>query len=98
MTDRSHTDATIDEQPADRGDELYEVPDGVEPGVTVVEAVADASGKDPISLPPLQQSVDVDAMNELLGTADDSTEIVLSISYADHVVVIDGDGTISVGP
>lgn len=96
MTDGSDSDTTVDEEPTKRGDHLYDLPSGVEPGVGIVEAVADVTGTEPMALPPLQQSIDVDAMNALLRTADD--ELVLSIAYADRVVVIDGGGTISVGP
>jgi hypothetical protein len=95
MTDRPDSDTTVEEEPTKRGRQPYDVPSDVEYGVGVVEAVADVTGTGPMALPPLQQSIDVDAMNALLATADDG--LVLSITYADHVVVIDGGGTISVG-
>lgn len=98
MTDRSNSDSTVDEQPTERGEQLYDVPSDVEPGVGIVEAVADATGVDPMALPPLQRSVEVDAMNALLAKADADDGLLLSISYADRVVVIDGEGTITVGP
>lgn len=97
MIDRSNDETAGDESPMERGARIYEVPSGVEPSVGIVEAVADVAEESPTTLPPLQETVDVDAMDALLSgrSADDS--IVLTLDFADHVVVIDGGGTITVG-
>lgn len=97
MTDRSNSDATADGSSTERGEQLYDVPSDVEPGVSIVEAVADAVGESPMALPPLHEAVDVDAMNALLNEASAGDGVFLSLRYADHVVVIDGGGTITVG-
>lgn len=52
-----------------------------------VEAVADATGEGPMALPPLQATIDVDAMNALL---DGDGGVGLGLRYADCIV--DGDG------
>lgn len=85
-----------DERATADGPHTYEWTDGVEPGVRIVEAVADATGRDPTTLPALQESVDVDAMNRVLASGDD--RIHVTIAYAGHVVEVDASGTITVLP
>jgi hypothetical protein len=59
--------------------------------VRITETVAHASNTDPLALPPLERSVDTEALAALVesdGLRD------LTFSYHDHVVTIDGDGDI----
>ena len=66
-----------------------------EPSVTIVEAVAAATGRRPADLPTLQKSVDPDALNRLL-TQGEATGVSISFRYAGTVVVVEGDGAIEV--
>lgn len=61
---------------------------------TIPEAVAAATGRSPTEGPPLQESVDVDALRALL----DENKDVMSVSFAydGTTVTIDGDGTVRV--
>jgi len=62
--------------------------DGNDPCVTIVEAVADATDRSPTDLPPLQRSVDVDAL-VALATGDRSSSPRIEFDYADVVVIVD---------
>lgn len=62
--------------------------------IAVVEAVAAASGRDPLSLdPPLSRVVDTDALDRIV-RSDSPTRI--TFRYAGHRVEVEGDGTIRV--
>lgn len=61
------------------------------PGVSIVNAVAAATGRTMTDLPPLQQRVDPDALETLLTS---SSSITITFSYAGTVVSAHGDGTI----
>lgn len=74
----------------------YQWEDGTEPGLRVVEAVADATGCDVTSLPTLHDAVDVDAMNAIL-TGADHRRVVLAFEYANRRVEIDSNGSVAVG-
>lgn len=65
------------------------------PSVTIVEAVAAATGRTPTELPPLQQSIDPDALDSLI-TRGKSAGVAVSFEYADSVVVVEGNGAIEV--
>ncbi|WP_121820099.1 HalOD1 output domain-containing protein [Halostella salina] len=67
-----------------------------EPILGVVEAVAEREGTDPTQLPPLQETIDADAVATLLDGADDS--VAVEFTYLGHTVVVRGDGTFSVDP
>ncbi|PSP85750.1 hypothetical protein BRC83_02570 [Halobacteriales archaeon QS_1_68_17] len=60
----------------------------------IVESVANRTDDDVKSLPPLYDAVDTDA----LGTVLDGTDVVVSFSYAGHVVTVDSRGTVDVDP
>lgn len=94
MTDRSNAETTMD-APTSPDEQSYDVPTGVEPGIGIVEAVADATGEGPMDLPPLQATIDVDAMNALL---DGDGGVGLRLRYADCIVDVDGSGSITVSP
>lgn len=68
------------------------------PSEVVVTALADASGVDPMDLPPLGEYVDFDALNSLFegpGSATD-TNMTLCFQIACWNVFIRGDGRIRV--
>lgn len=71
------------------------MPRGAEPGVGIVEAVADAADLGPMSLPPLNETVDVDALDAIVGSGDPDERTTITLQYAGAVVVIDGDETIT---
>lgn len=63
------------------------VPTGEHPAVTIVEAVADATGRQATALPPLQHTVDSDALEALL-RSDSSSPITITFTYADTTVSV----------
>lgn len=65
------------------------------PSVSIVEAVAAATDRTPTELPKLQKHVDPDALDTLM-TRGEPAAVTVSFSYAGTVVVVDGDGTITV--
>ncbi|WP_121820747.1 HalOD1 output domain-containing protein [Halostella salina] len=76
------------EEPSDRNaDDLF---------LEVVEEVATREGIDPTQLTPLQETIDVDSLCDVLETADDSVRI--EFRYMGYQVVVHGDGTSHVKP
>lgn len=67
---------------------------------TVVTAVAEAKGVDPLDLEPLFSVVDPDALNSLFSSSVSSppAEMQLSFSMAGCDVVVHGDGEVTVIP
>lgn len=66
-----------------------------QPSVTIVEAVAAATNRTATDLPPLQQSIDPDALDTLVTHRSDAGTTV-SFRYAGTVVVVEGDGAIEI--
>ncbi|WP_276256725.1 HalOD1 output domain-containing protein [Halomontanus rarus] len=64
------------------------------PVFAVVLAVADASGVDPLELPPLGDTIDPDALNELFMARSESTVAKVTFEYAGYDVTVRGDGEI----
>ena len=64
------------------------------PSIAIVEAVSAATGQEPTDLPPLQETVDADALDTLLDGQ--SSSVAVSFQYADTVVSVDADGSIEV--
>lgn len=58
----------------------------------VIWAVSDRTGRDPIDLPVLYDSVDTDALNAAVEGLDDGS---ISFGYAGYQVAIDGDGSVT---
>lgn len=62
--------------------------------IDVVEAVAAASGRDPLSLdPPLSRVVDTDALDRIVRCGSPTR---ITFRYAGHEVAVEGDGTVRV--
>lgn len=59
----------------------------------VVTSIADQLETDPLSLPPLARTVDLDALVAVVGS-DAVTEV--SFTYDGHEVVVDGSGRVNV--
>jgi hypothetical protein len=61
----------------------------------VVDALADATGTDPVALdPPLYEVVEPDALDAVVASSDD---LSVSFDYGDHRVVVHADGSVTVG-
>lgn len=73
----------------------YNWHDSERPSVAIVEAVAVATNRRPTELPPLQRTVDLDAVDALLT---DGTGALLHISfrYEEMDITVRADGTIEV--
>ncbi|WP_313692931.1 HalOD1 output domain-containing protein [Halorarum halobium] len=69
------------------------------PSIGLIEAVAEATDRDPTAVPLLQECIDVDALNSLLtGVEDDGgTTVRVSFTYAGVDVMVGSDGEITVG-
>ena len=66
------------------------------PSTAVVRAVAAATDREPTGLEPLQNHVDVDALDALLRSG--KTTLEMSFTYVGAHVSIDNAGTIEVRP
>lgn len=60
------------------------------PSETLVSAVAERKGVDPIELEPLYSVVDPDALDTIVGSGGESVE--LSFDYAGYRVTVEPDG------
>lgn len=79
-------------------DAEYEFAGDGSPTEAIVEALAEAAGIDPIDLPPLYESVDPDALDQLFGARDDTihAEALLSFRVETWNVFVRADGRIRV--
>jgi hypothetical protein len=71
------------------------------PSVGVVEAVAAATGRDPLELPALSETIDPDALNSMLAPdtareASGGNTVQVTFEYAGVVVLVDSTGLIEV--
>jgi len=64
------------------------------PVVAVVERVAAADGVDPTDLPPLDDRVDADALDQLL--TDAAADVTVEFEYAGYTVVARSGGAVDV--
>lgn len=65
------------------------------PATRVVTAVAGAADTDPIDLPPLYDTIDPEALNTLIKSAENGS-VLLTFSYTGYTVIVHGDGEIDV--
>jgi hypothetical protein len=65
-----------------------------QPSVMIVEVVAAAIDRKTTDLPPLQETIDADALDTLLGGQ--ASSVAVSFRYADTRVTASGDGSIEV--
>jgi hypothetical protein len=75
------------------------------PSLRVVRAVAAAEGVDPTDLPPLNDAVDVDALDRLAGADGARPGVEVRFAYAgrsvrvrDDTVTLDGEPVAATGP
>lgn len=66
----------------------------------IVDAVAETTGRDPMEMPPLQEYLDVDALEELVtGRSNDAPGTVqVTFTYGEVSVRADSTGTVEVLP
>ena len=65
--------------------------------MAILDAVADAAGRDPLDLPPIYETVDPDALDGLLGgSAFADSSLAIRFEYAGHVVIARSDGEVIV--
>jgi hypothetical protein len=64
------------------------------PAVMIVEAVSAATGRPTAELPPLQETIDTDALNALLNGQ--PSAVTVSFRYAGTVVSVSGNDTVEV--
>lgn len=69
-----------------------------QPHEAIIEAIADASGRDPIALDPLYDSIAVDALDAVLtgARAPDRSDVRVSFCHDGLAITIDGNGTVTV--
>lgn len=63
------------------------MPGDLSPSIDVVERVAEVHGTDPASLPVLYESIDPDALDQLLSTSD----VRIQFEYAGYYVSVETD-------
>lgn len=61
---------------------------------SLVCSVAAVAGVEPTTLPPLQETLDTDALESILGSARGAT---ISFTYAGYRVTADSDGSVRIG-
>ncbi|WP_336024796.1 HalOD1 output domain-containing protein [Halobellus salinisoli] len=65
------------------------------PSTSVIEAVAEATGTDAMALPPLYDSIDTDAIDDLLGGRSEprtAGHVCITFRFADCDVAVYADG------
>ncbi|WP_255198053.1 HalOD1 output domain-containing protein [Halorarius litoreus] len=63
---------------------------------SIVGAVAEREGTDALSLPPLYNAVDIDALEALVAHADASTGLSVTFRYVGWDVTVYADGSVTV--
>jgi len=66
-----------------------------QPSMAIVQAVATATDRTMTDLPPLQRTIDSDALDTLFIQGDPSS-VAVSFDYADTTVWVYGDGSIEI--
>lgn len=74
---------------------------GASIAMTVIQEVAEAEGVGPRELPPLQESIDADALERLFSrtsTDDEPAVIEVTFRYCGYTVSVTSDGAVEVVP
>lgn len=103
-TDESHPDTGVSDSSStetsdtDEGSLRADWTRWDQPGLAIVETVAKATARDPSRMPPLHDSIDVNALNGLLesGTPASQASLRLSFVYDGTTVIVRGDGKVIV--
>lgn len=73
----------------------------VDVGSTIVQALADRTGRDIVDLPPLYDAIDSDALSRLVTTAtsrEATPSVMVQFGYAGHRIRITSDGIVGFQP
>ena len=62
----------------------------------IVKRVSDASGVDPLELPPLYRVIDPDALGAVTEGSADASEVRVSFTYEGYRVTVTGAGDVTV--
>lgn len=63
---------------------------------SVVASVAAVAGVEPMALPPLQRSLDTDALEAIVGSGRDPAGVTVRFTYAGYHVTVEGDGSVGI--
>ena len=66
------------------------------PSMAVVAALSDVMDVDPVEMAPLQETVDTDALDAILGDRSVDSERSVSLSVAGYSVTVSSEGTVTV--
>jgi|AntRauTorcE11898_2_1112593.scaffolds.fasta_scaffold62552_2 hypothetical protein len=88
------TDSELDSQTSqDDGRTADDLEPFESPSLHVIDAIATATGTDPVSLPPLYDTIDPEALDAVLNT---EATIEVVFEYDGHAVEVTGDGEVLV--
>lgn len=85
--------------PEERAESHWAIHDWSDPEeltTSIVTAVADVTGDDPLDLPRLRKVINPDALNNLFAQSPNTTHVRIQFEYAGCAVDITGDGCISI--
>lgn len=71
----------------------FTIDPAADPTVDIIQAVSEVTGRDPLSGPPLTETVDVDALSRLL---DGPAPVAVTFRYADCEIRVDSGGHLRV--
>lgn len=75
----------------------FDAEDGDSITTSVVVSVSAVSGVEPTALPPLQRTLDTDALEAVVGSAREAdTELTVTFAYAGFHVTVDSGGSIRI--
>lgn len=62
--------------------------------LAVVTALAETKGVQPVDLPPVSEHIDLEALENLIESAD--SDVTVSFSVDDHEITVTGDQTVTI--
>lgn len=76
----------------------YRWDDSVRPATAVIEALAAATNRDPLRMPPLQHVVEVGSLNTLVqsGRRAPGGSVQVTFAYEGHTVTVESSGEITI--
>lgn len=64
------------------------------PSIAVVNALADATGRDPGEIAPLYGYIDCEALDAVVTLSD--SDVRVTFSYEEYTVIVESDGSVTV--
>ena len=68
------------------------------PVYTVVSAVAEVEDSDPVDLPPLYNTINPEALNDLFTSGSETSVDQVTFQYAGYAILVRGSGEVQVRP